>query len=518
MNQSKNDRLPLNMATYALLQIVNMLVGIFLPRLFLAAYGSEINGIISTVNSFVSYFSYLEAGLGLTLIHSLFKPLANQDTDKINGVLSYSNKQYKNISYIYFALVVALSLIFPLIKGSDALGSFEFISLVFVIGAYGAVDFYTMAKYRVLLTADRKEYIISGAMIIAQLIRFVFVWLLLSFKLSVVLVKIVPIITLLVRSIILKLYVKKYYKEVDFSAIACENIPASKHRWDALLLQISITTSISLPTIIVSQVLGYKEANVYAIYSLIASSMISIVSSLSSGVSPMLGRNIAMNQSINKIYDMYDFIVTVTLSVVFSTMSVMTISFVRIYTNVVSDVNYIYPIYALLFSLFGALYSYRIPITAVINAAAIYRENRINNIINLLIQLVLGIACTLIFGIPGLLVALILSSVHRNISLTTINNKVLLKGNIYKSVVRQLVMILTITASFLIGNYIFSINDINFIQWIAIAILTVIIECFLCLLIYTVIDINNSKEAFSFIKSKIKSLLKNRNKEISNDK
>ena len=70
----KKNRLLTNMMSYAALQIVNMMVGLFLPRLYLAVYGSEINGVVSAVNSFISYFSYLEAGLGLTMIHSLFKP------------------------------------------------------------------------------------------------------------------------------------------------------------------------------------------------------------------------------------------------------------------------------------------------------------------------------------------------------------------------------------------------------------------------------------------------------------
>ena len=103
--KSKNH-LFTNMFSYALLQIVNLLIGLFLPRLYLSVYGSEINGIISTVNSFTVYFSYLEAGLGLTLIHSLFKPLAEKNVDITNNILTYSKKQYQKISYIYFALVV----------------------------------------------------------------------------------------------------------------------------------------------------------------------------------------------------------------------------------------------------------------------------------------------------------------------------------------------------------------------------------------------------------------------------
>lgn len=214
----KQGRLITNMASYAVLQIVNMLVGLFLPRLYLAVYGSEVNGIISTANSFISYFSYLEAGIGLTLIHSLFKPLAENNVEQTNGILSYSQKQYRRISGIYFILVVALSLLFPIISSSDALSRWEFVSLVFVIGTYGALDFFTMAKYRVLLTADRKEYVISNAFIIAQLLRFCFVWLLLQFNISVVFVKIVPILTLLVRSLILRIYIKRNYPNADYNA------------------------------------------------------------------------------------------------------------------------------------------------------------------------------------------------------------------------------------------------------------------------------------------------------------
>ena len=114
MSKKCQNGLLVNMLSYASLQIINMLVGLFLPRLYLAMYGSEINGIISTVNSFTSYFTYIEAGIGLTLIHSLFKPLAENDTSSLNGILSYSKKRYQNISLVYFVLVAIFSFIFPM--------------------------------------------------------------------------------------------------------------------------------------------------------------------------------------------------------------------------------------------------------------------------------------------------------------------------------------------------------------------------------------------------------------------
>lgn len=503
MDSKSNNRLLTNMLSYAILQVVNMLVGLFLPRLYLAVYGSEINGIISTINGFTTYFAYLEAGLGITLIHSLFKPLADGDAGSTNSILLYSKKQYQKISYIYFALVVALSLIFPLARIANDIGKVEFALLVFVIGAYGALDFYSMAKYRVLLTADRKEYVISYAMILAQLMRFVFVWALLRFELSVVLVKIVPILTLFIRTVILKIYVRKKYPELSFSASVPQEISASKHRWDALLLQISISTSVALPTIIISQFLGYTEANVFAVYSLVINAMISGVSAMSSGVSPMLGRRLAQGKSIKELYNVYDHIVTLVLSIAFSVTAVMILPFVSLYTNVVSDANYLQPSYAILFAIWGALYSYRIPVTAVMNAAGIYRQGRVHNIINLAIQVVAGILAALWFGVDGLLVVMIISAIQRNVSLTSVNGKELLHNGIGKCLLRQLLMIVIVSGSFFAMSYVRDVAAASVGAWVVSAVAVSLICGCACVVLVLLSDIGATRKMLGFAKNKL---------------
>ncbi len=504
MANKQGNRLQINMISYAVLQIVNMLVGLFLPRLYLAVYGSEVNGVISTINSFISYFSYLEAGLGLTLIHSLFKPLATGDEAELNGILSFSKKRYQKISYIYFCLVVCLSLIFPFLQVAQGLGRIEFMALVFVIGLYGALDFYTMAKYRVLLTADRKEYVISNAMIVAQLLRFVFVWLLLRLDLSVVWVKLVPIFTLAVRSIILKVYVSKKYPQVNFSVSPSTDITLGKERFDALLLQISISTSISLPTIIISQILGFKEANVFAVYSLVANAVISIVSALSSGVSPMLGRNIAQGKDVKETYTTYEGVVAFVIALTFSVTAIMILPFINLYTNVVSDVNYLRPSYAILISLWAALYSYRIPATAIINAAGIYRENRINNILNLVFQVVLGVLGAIFFGVVGVLVVMCIASIGRNVFFAKVNSKVLLHNGVVRTIVWQLVIIATILGSYYLSTLWIVVENITIFKWILLAFGAVAVEFIICLGLFAVVDFKTFRKLLRSVKKKIR--------------
>lgn len=488
MTKQTQGRLTVNMASYAALQVVNMLVGLFLPRLYLAVYGSEINGIISTANSFISYFSYLEAGIGLTLIHALFQPLARNDRAALNGLLAYSQKQYRRISYLYFALVVGLSLSFPFFSPTEALGKGEFVALVLVIGLYGALDFFTMAKYRVLLTADRKEYVISYAMILAQLIRFVLVWLLLRTSLSVVFVKIVPILTLLIRSLILRGYIRRHYPAVNYAVPPVADLSVTGSRWDALLLQISINTSLSLPTIVISQTLGFKEANVYAVYSLAACSMISIVSALSSGVSPKMGQSLARDDRIEASYRLYDYAVSAVIALVFSVTAVMLLPFVRLYTDVAHDVNYLRPLYAVLIAIWAALYSYRIPMTAVINAAGIYRENRVHNLVNLGIQLVGGIAGALLAGIPGLLISMIAASLQRNIAFALVNSRALLHNGLKRTLLYQAVIVLLIGGSCLLAAPLLKAVSWSVWSWVAVASLVFAAEAVLVTIVFVLLD------------------------------
>ena len=45
-------------------QIVVMAAGMITPRLMIATYGSEMNGLVSSLNQFISYITLVEAGIG----------------------------------------------------------------------------------------------------------------------------------------------------------------------------------------------------------------------------------------------------------------------------------------------------------------------------------------------------------------------------------------------------------------------------------------------------------------------
>lgn len=144
-----------------------------LPRLYLTTYGSEVNGLLISINQFVAFFSYVEAGLGAALIYSLYQPLANKNLQEVNKLVTLAKKSYVKASGLYYMLVIGLSLFYPFIVKNESVDLLTVFLLVLVIGAFGALEFYTMAKYRVLLVADQKQYVLSVVLTLGYIVNFV---------------------------------------------------------------------------------------------------------------------------------------------------------------------------------------------------------------------------------------------------------------------------------------------------------------------------------------------------------
>ena len=157
--------------TAALLQIITVAAGFIVPRIMLVYYGSEINGLVNSIAQFIAYFNLVEAGLAGAAIYALYKPLADRDHKSINGVLSATNRFYILSGYIFVALTLGLALIYPALVKSSQLSPLCVGALVLILGVSGALEFFTMAKYRALLTADQKLYILSLVSIVAIILN-----------------------------------------------------------------------------------------------------------------------------------------------------------------------------------------------------------------------------------------------------------------------------------------------------------------------------------------------------------
>jgi len=108
----RTSKFVLNAISTALLQIVTMVAGFITPRFLLVAYGSDINGLISSINQFIVYFNLVEAGLSSAAVYSLYKPIAEHNYNQINRVVVAARNFYVKSGFIFVGLVFLLAFVY----------------------------------------------------------------------------------------------------------------------------------------------------------------------------------------------------------------------------------------------------------------------------------------------------------------------------------------------------------------------------------------------------------------------
>ena len=70
-------------------KVIVIALGIILPKLMIESFGSEINGLLTTVTQIYTYVALLEAGIGTAAVNALYRPLDKGDR---NDCLLYTSR------------------------------------------------------------------------------------------------------------------------------------------------------------------------------------------------------------------------------------------------------------------------------------------------------------------------------------------------------------------------------------------------------------------------------------------
>lgn len=88
----RNKATLINMISGLILQMFTILSGFILPKIILTSFGSEVNGLVSSLNQFLSYISLVEGGITGVVMANLYKPIVEKDEQKISAVMVTANR------------------------------------------------------------------------------------------------------------------------------------------------------------------------------------------------------------------------------------------------------------------------------------------------------------------------------------------------------------------------------------------------------------------------------------------
>lgn len=151
----------MNIKVGMLFYILSLFLAFFSRKIFLDCLGTEFIGLTGMLMNIMSYLSVAELGVGTSIIVFLYKPLQEDNHEKINEVMSMLAYLYRCIGIVIGGLGVMVSLFFPWwfsnLNTNLLLVYFAFYSFL----ASSMVDY--IFNYRQLLvTANQRQYLVSA--------------------------------------------------------------------------------------------------------------------------------------------------------------------------------------------------------------------------------------------------------------------------------------------------------------------------------------------------------------------
>lgn len=386
-----------NVAVSLLLQFLTILSGFVVPKVIINAFGSDVNGLVSSVTQFLNYITLLEGGLSSVVTASLYKPLQDNDHQKISGIINATERFFKQLSLIYVVYVIAVAFVYPLfVKTQFSYG--YVLALVCVLGIGLFIQYFFSLTYRLLLNADRKVYIVSAAQALLVLLNMVLAVILVKLFDDILIVKLVSALIFILQPIIYRIYVKKHFT-LD-KTVAPDN-QALKQRWDGFGQNIAYFIHNNTDIVIITIFSTLATVSVYSVHLMIVNALKFVFVAITSAIAPSLGKVIAQGdlEKSNKAFDLYEFAVTALATLMFTCGIALITPFISVYTMDIADANYVQPLFAVLLMIAEMIYCFRDPYISVSYIAGHFRqtakyayaEAAINIVLSLLLVRPLGL-------------------------------------------------------------------------------------------------------------------------------
>lgn len=286
-------------------QLIITLLGFISRTVFINSLGIAYLGINGLFTNILSMLTLAEAGLGASIMYSLYKPVADNDQVKINTLMNFYRKAYLIIALV--VLLLGLSIIPFLeyfIKGSN----FEDLYLIYGIFLINTVLPYLYVHKNTFLNVCQKGYIVTGIYSVSSILSTALKIGILHFTKNYILYLVIDSIITVITAIFLSITVNKMYPFLKESVSGKLDSVTKKgiiKNVKAIVLQ-NIGTYLVFGTdnIIISSFISVTAVGLYSNYNMLIEICRTFINQVFNNIYHSVG-NLVANESIEKVYRIY---------------------------------------------------------------------------------------------------------------------------------------------------------------------------------------------------------------------
>ena len=474
------DKLYLNTSISIIYQICSVILGLVIPRLILQKFGSDVNGLVTSITQLLSVISMMDLGVGAVVQSSLYRPLVEKDWKRVSIICSSASKFFKTIAKFLLVYIFILCFYYGLFKSETYTWTFT-VSLVLVLSLNFFAQYYFSMCNTLLLNADQRIYVVTLVNLFGLVLNSIITVILLKFNVSIQIIKLASSSVFFLKPFILMFYVKGNY-----TLNITKNPPkdAIPEKWSGFAQHIATNFSNSVDNVLLTLFGNFIMISVYNIYVLPLISIRTLMDIISNSFKSFFGNLIVgSNNILLEEFSKYETLMHFAISVVMSTCAVVLMPFVLVYTDGINDANYKKPLFCIVITLAYAIYMLRLIYTNIIFAAGKFKDTQRYCIVECILNLIFSIILVKPLGIVGVAIGTLVSVIYRMFASVFYLKREILKRNSSYFLKHLIVDIICFVIVEIIGNSLTKeIN--NFVEWFFIAGMIFCISLICCFLIH----------------------------------
>jgi len=458
---NKDLRIKRNLISSLIYQLVLVSLSFLLPRLYLENFGSEVNGVLSTIKQIFTYMCLLEAGVGLATTQALYKRIGEKDYNGASSVLSATNAYYIKTGVIYSAIVLVIAVVYAYLIPTSINSNVLF--FIVILNAIPSLfSYFVQAKYRILMEVDGRKYVINNSETILQLASNVGKILVLLLTDSLILIQLVYCIIALFQLVYLYFYAKRRYQWLNLKATP--DFDAISQKNSVLVHQLSGMVFNNTDVILISVLCDFKAVSIYAIYNIFFSQVQNFITSIVSSFAFALGQMFHTDrEKFDKLFNAYETFYVMATFIIYTLMGVFLLPLIQMYTSGINDAEYTNVFLLLLFVIMNLIANSKLPANGVIEYSGDFRKTRSYAIWEMVINITVSIVAIMHLGICGAILGTIAALLYRGVvTIYYSNKKVLKRGQLctYKILIANGITFALVMAVFFVDTF----SNISFLK------------------------------------------------------
>ena len=500
----RSKKVLINVITNVFSQIVVIVYGFIIPKIIITKYGSDVNGLISSITHFLGYISLLQSGFGPVIKSLLYKPIANKDKQEIAKILKASERFFKRIAIVFVVYVIALSLLYPIIVNQQ----FDFVftsSLVIILSLSVFAEYYFGMTYRLFLQAKQKNYIVSIINTGGYILSLISVVILSILNADIHIIKLTTCIIFIIKPIVQNYYIKRKY---NISLRNEDKDYKIKQKWDGLAQHIAAVINDNTDIVLLTIFRPLTEVSIYSVYALIIKAISTFIESFCTGIDSIFGDMIAKNEKsiLRKKFNAYETVYLAIATILFSSSLVLITPFVSLYTKGATDVDYERCLFGILLVTGIYIRCIREIYNGITKAAGHFKQTRKGAWLECFVNIIVSLLLVNTMGIEGVAIGTIVAMIIRAIEFIYHSNKYIIDRSVWISF-KKILMVITETIIIVTIATILPFRSNNsYMDWGINALMVFSVSCLVTITINLVFCNKEIKEINSLLKTFLKKM------------